>query len=103
MIDRINKNEERLDRCLNAIKDLENSITNFNKVLKDVKDLNKYYGSKSWLSDMDKYDKKEIIDIKAGVLSEDGIWNMNESIITLAEEMVELSNKMLDNNIFNQE
>ena len=78
MIDRITSNEEKLDRINKCIKELNNSLDNFKLCQKDFKLLNKYYGSKNWFKDKDYYESGKINNIKAGVLSEDAVWNMIE-------------------------
>ncbi len=87
MIKRITKNEERLDNILQNIKELELALSNFKKNKKDIALLNKYYGSKNWFKDKDDYENNKIPKIKAGVLGEDTIWNMNEDINDLIKEM----------------
>lgn len=87
MIDRIKKNEERLDNISLIIKELEEALNKFKDSKKDFTLLNKYYDSKKWIKDKDAYEKTPIPNIKAGVLSEDAIWNMNEDINELIEEM----------------
>lgn len=87
MIDRISKNEERLDMALSSIENLEKALEDFKKNKKDIKLLNKYYGSKAWFKDKDAFEKKKIANVKAGVLSEDAVWNMNEDISYLISEM----------------
>ena len=87
MIDRISKNEERLDKLLLNIKQLEKALENFKASKKDLDLLNKYYGSKLWLKDKEAYEKDIIPKVKAGVLSEDAIWNMNEDINDLIKDM----------------
>ena len=87
MIDRISKNEERLDMALSSIENLEKALEDFKKNKKDIKLLNKYYGSKAWFNDKDAFEKKKIANVKAGVLSEDAVWNMNEDISYLISEM----------------
>ncbi len=86
MIERITKNEERLNNAIIAIKDLEVALINFKKQKKDISLLKKYYGSKTWFSDLSNYEKNNI-KIKAGVLSEDGIWNMLDDLDNLVKEM----------------
>ena len=86
MIDRINKNEERLDNILANIESLEIALDVFKRNKKDFSLLNKYYGSKEWFKDKEKHDNGSIV-IKAGVLSEDAVWNMNEDINDLISEM----------------
>ena len=87
MIERISKNEEKLDNILSNIKELELALSNFKKNKKDIALLNKYYGSKNWFKDKEDYENNKIPKIKAGVLGEDTIWNMNEDINDLIKEM----------------
>lgn len=87
---RIEENEQYLDDLLefiNKTKKFTNSLDDINNKLTK---LNKYYGSKDWFKDLKEYDKKKL-NIKAGVLSEDGIWNMNEN---LTESLQELQTKL---------
>ena len=86
MIDRIGKNEERLDNVLSSVKNLEESLEGFKLAKKDLLLLNKYYGSSNWFKDKDSYEKG-LIKVKAGVLSEDAVWNLNEEIGELILEM----------------
>ena len=87
MKERIIKNEERLDNILNCIKLLEEALTNFNSNKKNIVLLNKYYGSKNWFKDKESFEKGIIQNVKAGVLSEDAVWNMNEDIKDLLKQM----------------
>ena len=87
MLERIIENEERLNISLQAIKELEIALNNFKDNNKNIKLLNKYYGSKNWFKDKEAYENNEIEHIKAGVLSEDGVWNMNEDIRDLINTM----------------
>lgn len=81
MKERIEKNEERLDKALTSIKELERALENFESNKKSIDLLNKYYGSKGWFKDKEDYENKKIDNrIKAGVLSEDAVWNMNDDI-----------------------
>jgi hypothetical protein len=90
MIERITKNEERLDRINNCIKQMEEALSNMKSIQKDLALLNKYYGSKNWFKDKEAYEQGKIPKIKAGVLSEDAIWNMNEEYKDLIVEMKEM-------------
>ncbi|MBR4262681.1 MAG: DUF4298 domain-containing protein [Bacilli bacterium] len=87
MIERINKNEERLNNILLSIKELDNALNTFKNKKKDIYLINKYYESKNWFLDKEKYESNKIKNIKAGVLSEDSVWNMNEDINDLINEM----------------
>lgn len=87
MIDRIIKNEERLDKLLESIKKLNNAIDEFESNKKDLDLLKKYYGSKNWFKDKEAYENGTIKNIKAGVLSEDAVWNMLDEIDELKKRM----------------
>lgn len=87
MINRITKNEERLDSILLSLKNLEEAMSDFKSKRKDINLINKYYGSDSWFKDKEAYENNEIPRIKAGVLSEDAVWNMNEYINSVVSEM----------------
>ena len=86
-IDRISKNEERLNNINLSIKKIESALTDFKGNMKNIKLLNKYYSSKNWTKDKDDFEAKKIPTIKAGVLSEDAVWNMNEDIDDIIKEM----------------
>ena len=90
MIDRITENEERLDRIQSNIKELEIALEHFKSNKKDLNKLNKYSGSKNWFKDKDAYEKKLITQVKAGVLSEDAVWNLNDEIKEIYKEMASI-------------
>ena len=98
MIDRIIKNEERFDQISDSIKKLDEAIELFKNKEKDLALLKKYYGSNNWFKDKDAYDNNQIPKIKAGVLSEDGVWNMLSDIDDLINNMEKLINKYKNNN-----
>ena len=87
MIKRIEENEKRLDSLLESVKELEQALEVFKSKKKDLKELKKYYGSKNWLKDKEAYEQNKIPKIKAGVLSEDAVWNLLENIDELKKEM----------------
>ena len=86
-IERINENEARLDKALECIRNLEKALSDFVAAKADIQLLNEYYGSKEWFCDKEAYEGGKIPRVKAGVLSEDAVWNMNESISNIKEEM----------------
>jgi len=90
MIERITENEEKLDKILLNVKKLEKDLEEFKANQKILKELNEYYGSEEWFKDKEAYEKGEISDIKAGVLSEDAIWNLDEDIKALKTEVNKL-------------
>ena len=93
MIERINENEQRLDKLLRSVEELNKALEEFKGNQKDLELLNKYYGSKNWLKDKEAYEKNKIPRVKAGVLSEDAIWDLNEQINELIVEMQNIINK----------
>ena len=90
MIDRINKNEERLDNTICCINELKSAIEKFKSNKKDLSLLKKYYGSKNWFSDKESFENNSISNVKAGVLSEDGVWNMLEELDCLIGDMKDI-------------
>ena len=92
MIERIKRNEERLDKVLDCIKKLEDAIEEYKENKRNMDLINNYYGSKNWFKDKEAYENNEIPKIKAGVLSEDIVWNMNEDLGIIKEEMRRIVN-----------
>ena len=78
-IERITQMEEILDRASEKMDALEEAIAEFTKIQADIQKLEKYYTGKKWKSDL-KLDEEGKLpsDLKRGVLSEDGIYNLLE-------------------------
>ena len=74
-IERIKWMENRFNKALATFKD--RSADSLKAIKEDVAELSKYYGSKLWKQDF-AADEAGILppDLKRGVLSEDGIWNL---------------------------
>ena len=85
-IERIKWMEHRFNNALAAIKD--GSVDSLKAVKEDVAELSKYYGSELWKLDFAADERLRVgdgtsgmagnlpPDLKRGVLSEDGIWNL---------------------------
>ena len=85
-IERIKWMEQRFNNALAAIKD--ESAASMNAIKEDVAELSKYYGSELWKLDFAADERQRVgdgtsemarnlpPDLKRGVLSEDGIWNL---------------------------
>lgn len=84
---RIQENEKMLDEVLMSINNLENALNSFKSNIKNIELLDKYYGSKIWFKDKENLEKGLIKNVKAGVLSEDLIWNMFEDVKYLISDM----------------
>ena len=74
-IERIKWMEHRYNNALAAIKD--GSAVSLKAIKEDVAELSKYYGSELWKLDFAADEAGNLpSDLKRGVLSEDGIWNL---------------------------
>ena len=74
-IERIKWMEQRFDNSMAAIKD--GSAVSLKAVKEDIAELSKYYGSELWKLDFAADEVGNLPpDLKRGVLSEDGIWNL---------------------------
>ena len=85
-IDRIKKYEEIFERVNTRLN--EKILNEKNELQKDINKLKRYYGSKLWLNDF-KADEKGLLpkDLKRGVLSEDGIYNLLDRYDELLKEI----------------
>ena len=74
-IERIKWMEQLFNNALAAIKD--GSADSLKAIKEDVAELSKYYGSELWKLDFAADEAGNLpSDLKRGVLSEDGIWNL---------------------------
>ena len=96
MIERIKNNEEKLDKIIDAVSELDKALDKFEDIQKDITELDKYYGSKEWFEDKEAHDSGKIKNVKAGVLSEDGVWNALTDLRALYERMYEISSRELN-------
>lgn len=97
-IKRIEEMEKSLDISIKIIKQFEESLKEYKKVQRHIKKISKYYGSKEWYKDFDDYNDKKA-NIKAGVLSEDGIYNVIMENKEIGKELNKLSKKILEEKI----
>ena len=76
-IERIRTMEQLLDFALEAMRELPMSFEKYAEVEEAISILSAYYGSNEWKQD---YADDEVgllpKDLKRGILSEDGIWNL---------------------------
>ena len=74
-VERIKWMEQRFNHALAAIKD--GSADSLKAIKEDIAELSKYYGSELWKLDLAADEVGNLpLDLKRGVLSEDGIWNL---------------------------
>ena len=74
---RIRKMERRLNRASAAVKRLKAALDKWEEAQEAIAALNEYYGSDLWKQDLADDEAGRLpADLKRGVLSEDGIWNL---------------------------
>ena len=78
-IARIRRMERHLNAAVAAVKRLEAALDKWKSVQEAIAALDEYYGSDLWKQDLAD-DEAGLLpdDLKRGVLSEDGIWNLLE-------------------------
>ena len=69
--------ERRLVRATHAVRRLSLALDNYEAIKDDITALDSYYGSETWRQDFAD-DEAGLLpeELKRGVLSEDGIWNL---------------------------
>ena len=87
-IDRIKQMEQRLERAAKAVMEMSAALDKYEAVLEDIKALDAYYGSEEWKQDYADDEAGLLPDnLKRGVLSEDGIWNLLSDAHELDERL----------------
>ena len=100
--DRINEMESILDECVEAVEELQASLEYIERLQEKMGKLFEYYGSKEWYEDREAYDAvdpEEQADIKAGVLSEDSVYDLITDVREESFRMIELGTDILKNRI----
>ena len=87
-LQRIRKMERHLNRASAALKRLSSALDKYEEAKADIAALASYYGSDEWKQDF-AADEAGLLpkNLKRGVLSEDGIWNLLEEHRELQERM----------------
>ena len=85
-IERITHMESLLDKSTEVIGRLEQALEDFAALQPDIAELEAYYTSPQWRKDFEADEAGKLPkDLKRGVLSEDGVWNMLEDYKRLKE------------------
>lgn len=93
-IERITLMEQHLDKAKEALALLTSAMGEFEGAQEAVDALSNYYGSRLWRKDLTDDEAGRLPqDLKRGVLSEDGIWNVLEEWRELKERMAIICNK----------
>ena len=92
-VKRIEEMEAILDRASAVMADLEKSISEFESLQSEIQKLEAYYTGKEWKADY-KLDEQGKLpqDLKRGVLSEDGIYDLlekNRELLDLIQKVDE--------------
>ena len=87
-LQRIRKMERHLVRAASALKRLSSALDKYDEAKADIAALARYYGSDEWKQDFAADEAGRLPkNLKRGVLSEDGIWNLLEEHRDLQERM----------------
>lgn len=87
-LQRIRKMERHLVRAASALKRLSSALDKYDEAKADIAALARYYGSDEWKQDFAADEAGRLPkNLKRGVLSEDGIWNLLEEHRELQERM----------------
>ena len=90
-IERIEEMEQKFNQAFDAIRKMETAFEHYESTQENIRQLNAYLGSKAWKDDL-YADEAGIlpVNLKRGVLSEDGIWNLLADWHELKERMAQL-------------
>ena len=87
-VDRITYMESLLDKSTEIINRLEQALEDFAALQPDIAELEAYYTSPQWRKDFEADEAGKLPkDLKRGVLSEDGVWNVLEDYRRLHNEL----------------
>lgn len=85
---RVDRMEAIFDKATQKMDDLERLIEEFEEYQSEIKILEEYLASQDWKDDFESDEKGEFpADLKRGVLSEDGIYNLLERNKELMEKI----------------
>lgn len=90
--------ELRMERAVKAVTELSAALENYEAVQEDIAALERYYGSEEWKQDL-AADEARLLpaNLKRGVLSEDGIWNLLSDVRELMNRSVLHTPKRVSN------
>ena len=95
--ERINDMEQLMERASSAVINFSAALDKFVEAQQAIAALNDYYGSDEWKQDFAD-DEAGLLpaDLKRGVLSEDGIWNLladNRELMNRMREVIAMDEK----------
>jgi len=87
-IDRITRMETLFDKSQEGVNRLSQALEDFAALKADLDELEAYYTSPQWRKDFEADEAGKLPkDLKRGVLSEDGLWNLLEDYHQLKERV----------------
>ena len=97
-IERIKTMEEHLNKAEAAVKALSDALDLYTEAMESIVTIDDYLVSDEWQQDFDDSEAGRLPkDLKCGVLSEDGIWNVVDTSRELNCQMLEIVSTMLRN------
>ena len=97
-IERIQYFETLLDRVAPVLSKLEDSLDAFEGIQEDVKELAAYYDGDDWREDFEADEAGKLpADLKRGVLSEDGIYDVLSDHYALTVRLLDTVSSILKN------
>ena len=97
-IKRIQHYEALLDRIAPVLENLEEAVDAFEGIQDDVKELSAYYEDDDWREDFEADEAGKLpADLKRGVLSEDGIYDVLSEHYALTVRLLDTVSAILKN------
>lgn len=97
-IERIQHYEMLLDRVAPVLENLEEALDAFDGIQEDVRELSAYYEDDDWREDFEADEAGKLpADLKRGVLSEDGIYDVLSSHYALTVRLLDTVSTILKN------
>ena len=97
-IERIQHYETLLDRIAPVLENLEEALDAFEGIQDDVKELSAYYEDDDWREDFEADEAGKLpADLKRGVLSEDGIYDVLSEHYALTVRLLDTVSAILKN------
>ena len=97
-IERIQFTEKHLNKASQAVKALNEALDLYAEAMESIEIIDDYLVSDEWQQDFDDSEAGQLPkDLKCGVLSEDGIWNVVDTSRELNCQMLDIVSSMLRN------
>ena len=97
-IERIQHFEMLLDRVAPVLANLEEALDAFDSIQQDVQELSAYYEDDAWREDFEADEAGRLpLDLKRGVLSEDGIYDVLSEHYALTVRLLDTVSAILKN------